>query len=433
GRRGRRRSQGGSARGFAVESPHAPPPFLQLAVALGLGLLVGLQRERMDSAIAGIRTFALITVLGAVAAQLGEVFGGWVVAVGLLAVAGLVTAGNLARMPQGKADPGQTTEFAALVMYGIGAWVVVGSMAQAVVLGGVVALLLQLREPLHQFAGKIGEKDIKAIMQLVLIALVILPLLPDRAFGPYGVLNPYQVWWMVVLIVGISLLGYVAYKLFGLQAGTVAAGILGGIISSTATTVSYARRTKEDPGISRLAALVVMIASAVTFIRVMAEIAVVAHGSFLVLAPPLAAMFGVMVVLSSAAWLIDRHAAQEPPEPANPAELKSALLFGALYAAVLLASAFARDRFGTAGLYAVAAFSALTDVDAFVLSTSRLVDGRHLAVEDGWRAILLAILVNLVFKAAIVAFLGSRRMLGRVAVLFTAALAAGAVVWWVWP
>src|SRR3954452_15044707 len=275
-----------------------PPPFLQLAVALGLGLLVGLQRERMDSAIAGIRTFALITVLGAAAAQLGQVFGGWVVAVGLLAVAGLVTAGNLSRLPQGKADPGQTTEFAALVMYGVGAWVVVGSMEQAVVLGGVVAVLLQLREPLHQFAGKIGEQDIRAIMQLVLISLVILPLLPDRAFGPYGVLNPYQVWWMVVLIVGISLLGYVAYKLFGGQAGTVLAGILGGVISSTATTGSYARRTKTEPGIcrrakkapgtARLAARVVMIASAVVFVRVRAEIAAAAHGSFLALAPPLA-------------------------------------------------------------------------------------------------------------------------------------------------
>ena len=238
---------------------------------------------------------------------------------------------------------------------------------------------------------------------------------------------------MVVLIVGISLLGYVAYKLFGMRAGTVVAGILGGIISSTATTVSYARRTKEDPGISRLAALVVMIASAVTFVRVMAEIAVVAHGSFLALAPPLAVLLGVAVVLSLVAWLIDRHAAQEPPEPANPAELRSALLFGVLYAAVLLAIAFARDRFGTAGLYAVAAFSGLTDVDALTLSTARLVDGGHLAAADGWRAILLAILVNLVFKAAIVAVLGSRRMLGRVAVLFAAALAAGGVVWWLWP
>jgi uncharacterized membrane protein (DUF4010 family) len=410
-----------------------PTPFLQLAVALGLGLLVGLQRERMDSAIAGIRTFALITLFGAVAGQLGQVFGGWVVAVGLLAAAGLVTAGNLSRLPEGKADPGQTTEFAALVMYGIGAWVVVGSMTQAVVLGGVVAVLLQLREPLHQLAGRMGEQDIKAIMQLVLIALVILPLLPDRTFGPYDVLNPFQVWWMVVLIVGISLLGYVGYKLLGARAGTVLAGILGGVISSTATTASYARRAKQDPEVSRLAALVVTIASAVVFARVLVEIAVAAHGSFLALAPPLAAMLGVAAGLAALAWLIDRRATEEPPAPGNPAELRSALFFGAIYAAVLLAVAFARDRFGTAGLYTVAAISGLTDVDALTLSTARLVDGGRLAAGDGWRAILLAILSNLVFKAGIVAVLGSRRMLARVAALFAAVLAGGGAVWWLWP
>ncbi len=118
-----------------------PQPFLQLAVALGLGLLVGLQRERIDSAIAGIRTFALITLLGAVAALLGRAFGGWVVAVGLLAVAGLVMSGNLVRLREGEADPGQTTEFAALVMYGVGARTVVAPLTLAVVLGGAVAVL----------------------------------------------------------------------------------------------------------------------------------------------------------------------------------------------------------------------------------------------------------------------------------------------------
>ena len=280
-----------------------PDIFIQLAVALGLGLLVGLQRERRDPAIAGIRTFALITLFGAVSGMLGKAFGGWVVAVGLIAAAGLVTAGNLTRMHKGEADPGQTTEFTALLMYGIGAWLVVGPrMTEAVVLGGVVALLLHLKEPLHELAGRMGEKDVRAIMQLVLIALVILPLLPDRTFGPYGVLNPYQIWWMVVLIVGLSLLGYVAYKRFGARAGAALGGVLGGLISSTATTVSYARRSKEDPESSRLAALVVVIASAVVFGRVLVEIGVVAPGSFVELAPPIAAMLGVMVALAASVW-----------------------------------------------------------------------------------------------------------------------------------
>lgn len=410
-----------------------PEPFLHLAVALGLGLLVGLQRERVDSPIAGIRTFGLITLFGAVCAQLGRVYGGWVVAVGLLVAAGLVTAGNLVRLPKGQADPGQTTEFAAVLMYGIGAWVVVGPMSVAVVLGGVVAVLLHLREPLHRFVGKIGEGDVRAIMQFVAIALVILPVLPDRDMGPYGVLNPYQIWWMVVLIVGLSLAGYVAYKLLGAEAGAALGGALGGLISSTATTVSYSRRSQEEPEASRLAALVIMIASAVVYARVLVEVAAVAPRSLRQMAPPLGAMLGVTILLSVVLWLFHRKRPAELPEQGNPAELKSALVFGALYALVLLAVAFARDRFGSAGLYTVAAISGLTDVDAITLSTARLVEGAGLDVRTGWRAILLASLTNLVFKASIIAVLGDRHLLGRIALLFGAAIAAGAAILWWWP
>lgn len=409
-----------------------PDIFIQLAVALGLGLLVGLQRERVDPAIAGIRTFALISLFGAVSAQLAKVFGGWLIGVGFLVTAGLVTAGNLVRLQNREAEPGQTTEFAALLMYGLGAWVVTGSMTVPVVLTGLVAVLLHLREPLHKLVGKIGEKDLRAIMQFVLISLVILPVLPDHNLGPYGVLNPYQGWWMVVLIVGLSLAGYVAYKLFGATAGTVLAGILGGMISSTATTATYGRRSRETPDLARLAALVVMLASTVVYARVLLEVAAVARDRFAELAPPLAVMLGWMALLSLGAWLAGRDGAGEPPEPGNPAELKAALVFGALYVAVLLAVAFARDRFGNAGLYTVAALSGLTDVDAITLSTARLVQSARLDSETGWKAILLASLTNLGFKAGIVAALGSRALLGRIAVLFGAAIVGGGLIVWLW-
>ena len=409
-----------------------PDPFLQLFVALGLGLLVGLQRERVDPAIAGIRTFALITVLGALAALLGRSFGGWIVAVGLLVAAALVMSGNLVRLSRGDAEPGQTTEFTAVIMYCVGALVVIAPLAVSVVLAGAVAVLLHLKEPLHRFVGRMGEQDVRAIMQLVLIALVILPILPDRPFGPYDVLNPYQVWWMVVLIVSLSLAGYVAFKLFGSKAGSVLSGILGGLISSTATTVSYARRTRETPGSSRLAALIIALASTVVFGRVLVEMAAVAPSYLIYMGPPIAAMLGVAGVVSLIAWLLGRDRNAEPPEPENPAELKSALVFGALYAGILLAVAFARDRFGTAGLYTVAAISGLTDVDAITLSTSRLVAG-GLDPSTGWRAILLAGLSNLVFKAGIAAVLGSWGLFGRIALLFGLALAGGGLILWLWP
>lgn len=410
-----------------------PDIFIQLAVALGLGLLVGLQREKVDSVIAGIRTFALISLFGAVCAQLAKTYGGWILVVGFLATALLITAGNLVRMQSREAEPGQTTEFAALVVFGLGAWVVTGSMAVPVVLAGAVVVLLHFREPIHAVVDKIGEKDLRATMQFVLIALVILPVLPDRDMGPYGVLNPYQIWWMVVLIVGLSLAGYVAYKLFGSGAGTVLAGILGGLVSSTATTASFSRRSRETPDLSRLAALVIMLASTVVYGRVLVEIAAVARGRLLELAPPLAAMLGVCVLVSAAAWLLGRDGDGKLPEPENPAELKAALIFGALYAAVLLAVAFARDRFGTAGLYIVAAISGLTDVDAITLSTSRLVQSSRLDPDTGWRAILLASMSNLGFKAGIVAVLGSRALLGRIALLFGMALVGGGLILWLWP
>src|SRR5581483_6957399 len=184
--------------------------FEKLGVALGLGLLVGLQRERVQSQLAGIRTFALITVLGALSALVGQALGGWVVGLGGAAVSALVVARNLAQPQAKEAAAGLTTEIAALLMYAVGAYLVVGPTSAGIALGGGVALLLHLKEPLHAFVARIGEADIKAIMQFVLLALVIWPVLPDQDYGPYGALNPHDIWLMVVLIVGISLAGYVA-------------------------------------------------------------------------------------------------------------------------------------------------------------------------------------------------------------------------------
>jgi len=210
---------------------------LKLGVALGLGLLVGLQRERTASRVAGFRTFPLITALGALCALMAQSFGGSIVAVGLAALAAIVVIGNLALIKGGEIDPGLTTEAAMLVMYCVGAYLVVGQMAAAIAMGGVVAVLLHLKPQMHTLARALGDRDFKAVMQFVVVTLVILPVLPNRAYGPYQVLNPFHLWLMVVLVVGISLSGYVIYKCFGDKAGTFVGGILGGLISSTATTV----------------------------------------------------------------------------------------------------------------------------------------------------------------------------------------------------
>ena len=405
----------------------------QLAVAFGLGLLLGLQRERSESSIGGIRTFPLIAVFGTVCAQLGQIFGGWIVAAGLLALVAIVIYSNYAKLKAGAIDPGMTTEVAALLLYALGAYMVVGNMVLALVVGGAMAVLLQFKKPLHELAGAIGERDMVAIMQFVLLSLVILPVLPQKEFGPYGVWNPFQIWLMVVLIVGISLSGYIAYKFLGARAGTLLAGILGGLISSTATTVSYARRSAGTANLSTLAARVIVISSCMSLARVLVEVGAVAPRSFHSLAPPLAAMLGVTVVVAGAMYFLRHSRETQMPEQKNPAELKVAFMFGAIYAVVLLAVAAAKEHFGSAGVYTVAVISGLTDMDAITLSSAQLVENGRAAASTGWRAILIAAMSNFVFKFGTVGLLGSRSLTLRVGATFGLILLCGTAILWLWP
>ena len=410
-----------------------PSIVLDLLLALGLGLLVGLQREWSKSEIAGIRTFPLITILGALAGILADRVGGWTVAAALLAVTAMLVIGNLAGLRAGSADPGLTTEAAVLVMFAVGVAVSQGLVGPAIVVTGGVAVLLQWKHELHSFVARIDEAELRALSRLVLIGLVILPALPNRDFGPYGVLNPFEVWLMVVLIVGISLAAYVTYRLFGAQVGVLLTGLLGGLISSTATTMTYSQKARDESSHTGLAGAVIVLASASVFGRVLFEIAAVAPTVLPKVVPPLLAMTGLMAVLAWAAWARCRHDPPPPPDQPPPSTLSSAILFGLLYSVVLLAVAVARQHFGQGALYAVAAISGLTDVDAITLSTSRLIDSATLPAETGWRIILVGALANLVFKAAIVFTISGGKLLRWVLPYFAAALAGGLALLVFWP
>jgi uncharacterized membrane protein (DUF4010 family) len=407
-------------------------PLLSIGVSLALGLLIGMQRERTDSAIAGIRTFPLMTLFGTLCTFLSQEFGGWIVAAGLLALGALVISGSVAKHRGGDIDAGLTTEIAAVLLFAVGALVPL-HLSAGVVVAGIVVLLLHLKEPLHRMVANFGERDVRAVMQFVLISLVILPILPNQEYGPFQVLNPFKIWLMVVLIVGISLCGYVAFKLVGARTGALIGGVLGGLISSTATTVSFARSSKAPEARPGVFATVIVVASTIVFARVLVLIAAAASSQFPQLAPPLFAMLGAMVVIALVSWFWSRKEKASPPEPENPAELKPALIFGALYAGVLLAVEAARHWFGQAGVYTVAVISGLTDMDAITLSMSQLAARGEVNAPTAWRAILIASLSNIAFKTILVATLGTRGLLWRVAIMFAAAAAAGGAILALWP
>lgn len=408
--------------------------FLSLGVALGLGLLVGFQRERTRHALAGFRTFPLITISGALAAMLGEWTGAvWVVPAALLGLVALVVMRSSALQEGG--DSSITTEAAVVVMFLVGAVAASGPRAAAVVTGGVVAVLLHFKRPMHVLARRMSDDEVRAVMRIVLIGLVILPVLPDQTYGPYDVLNPFRIWLMVVLIVGISVGSYVLYKLADARAGTLLGGVLGGLISSTATTVSYARRVHDRRDAAGAVAVVLMVASTLAFARIFVEVGAVAPDVLREVAPPLVAMAGVNAALCGLGFWLWGGQARQPvrSDPGDPTELRPALVFGVLYGAIVFAVAAAKTHLGEAGLFGVAALAGLTDVDSITLSVANLADAGRVDLGTAWRAILLASLSNLCFKGGLALALGGGALFVRTAPLFGASLLAGTGILALWP
>lgn len=411
------------------------PAFLQLGLAVLLGLLVGLQREYAASGVAGLRTFPLITMLGTVSALLAGQYGGWMIAAGLLGIAVVIaTHSPIVRLNNG--SHGATTDVAMLLMFGVGALLVVGPTSVAVAIGGAVAVLLQFKPEMHGFVARLGDRDLRAIMQFVLITCIILPVLPQRTleifpekYASLNVLNPFEIWLMVVLVVGMSLAGYIVYKFAGKDAGVLFGGILGGAISSTATTVSYSRLARNDPWATRTVAIVVMIASTVSLLRVLIAVAVVSQPEFLLsVAGPMSILMLLTLLPALILWVRHRHRPGEMPQQENPTQLKSAIIFGLMYALVLFALAAAKFQFGSRGLYWVAGLSGLTEMDAITLSTARLSLTESWVAANGWRLIVLAVMSNMISKAALAGILGGWRLLIEMILLFSIPVAGGTAV-----
>lgn len=404
-----------------------------LALALGLGLLVGFQREWTTAHLAGIRTFALVTVSGTLCGELSRIASPWILPAGLLGIVVMLGVGTFVYVKRRDPEPGVTTQVAAILMFLVGASLIYLPATIPVLVSGLTAVLLHWKEPLHGFVRQIGPRDIRAIIRLVLLALVILPIVPNQNFGPNGVLNPYEIWMMVVLVCGIGLASYIAYKFLGEQGGAVLSGLLGGLVSSTAATLSYARRSVQPGSNATLGALAILIASTVVFLRVFIEVMVAAPGLLPQIILPLAAMMGWMALLSCGLYLGRPREVQAAPFDDEPFHFRWAVAFAGFYALLLVVVAFARERFGNEMLYAVAAVAGLTEMDAITLSSARLMHTGQLEIDQGWRMILIGALSNIVFKMLIVVAVGSRELRSRVALVFTASLAVGIGILLFWP
>src|SRR5690606_19095386 len=390
---------------------------------------IGLERERVPNARAGLRTCALTAIFGALAALLGEATQNvWIVPAGLLAVAAMIIAAYV----DGDEVPGSgsTTVIAVLVAYGLGVLAYLEETHLAVSLGLGTTALLYFKTEFAGMMQRFERKDLLSVLQFGALSVVVLPLLPNEGYGPYEVLNPYRIWLLVVLISGLSLAGFIALRILGTKRSAIPLGIFGGMVSTTATTLSYARFGREQHS-APLAKLVILVANLVLPARLAVLSAIVAPKFFFSHAGP---VLGVSFVVGAiVTWIatrgIETHGDLPSVQTQNPTELKAAFSFGLIFAVVLLLSAWLRDVAGDKGLYLVALAAGITDVDAISLSSMRLVENEEIAGVTAIAAIVLALAANQAAKLTYVLSVGGRELFMRcVGPMAATALAAGAAI-----
>lgn len=402
------------------------------ATSLAIGLLIGLERERAPNAKAGLRTIALVCLFGTLCALIGEILSSaWIPAAGL-AIVGLMMVSAYHRDDSAAADPGTTTVIVVALSFMLGVLVYLGRGNLAVALSLAVTTLLYFKPELRGMLQRFSRRDLLSLLQFGAVTFVVLPILPDQGYGPYGALNPYRIWLMVVLVAGIGLVGYIALRLTSQRKSATMLGVFGGLVSTTATTVLFSRHGRS-PEMLPLAARVILTANLVLLIRLSLLAAVVARGFLPTLLPVLGAAL-VTGMLATFAFGKNMTPRDVPiPEMANPTELRTALGFGAAFGIILFLAAWLTDIAGSSGLYLVAAASGLTDVDAIALSALQLFEFGNIGKDTALTAIVLALLVNQATKLMLVLSIGGTILFRRCAIpmivtSITMAIAAYAMV-----
>ena len=411
----------------------AEPSAVGLAAALGIGVLIGLDRERRkgegaDRAAAGVRTFALAALLGGAAMVTGgaALTGIAAVAVGLFALVGYTRAHG--------DDPGMTTEVALVLTVILGAFAQIDT-PYAAGLGVVVAMLLTERQRMHRFVQRVmSEQELEDLLLLAAAAAVVLPLVPDRGMGPYGAVNPAVVWRLVVLVMAIGGAGYVSLRLLGPRLGLPVAGLAGGFVSSVATIGSMAGVSRRNPGLRQAAVAGAILSSVATIVQMAVVLAATSTAVLREVAPALGASGTVAVIAGSmAGWRVGSVPTGETITQGRAFDLRQALLLAATVAGLMVVAAALNDTLGSSGLFVGTAVAGFADAHAAAISAATLVAQGKVSAAEAAPAILAGLTANTVTKA-IVAFASGRRTFGWLIGIGLAAMMvalwAGAAISW---
>ena len=406
-----------------------------IVIALLLGFMIGMQRTlsilpEAEHSFAGSRTFALIALAGYLSGLIGETVDGFIFAA--LIVIGLLVGLSYYLKVTHFHKTGMTTQVAAIVTFFLGLMLHEDLQEYAVFIAVLMVVLLEIKPRLRRFESHLSTTDINAAILLLAMSFIVLPMLPDKMIGPYGLFNPYKTWLMAVIIAAISFVGYAAIKLLGQKRGVFITGAAGGLISSTAVSISLSQMFQKQYTFLNNYAGGVAIACTFMYLRVLFEAIVIHPDLALYLAPAyLAAALGGLAF----SYYLYTHsraadiAFENKAIAKNPLQLSEAIKFGILFGIIYGAIAFVQTRYGDIGVYVVSFFSGITDVDAITLSLSELAKDDKLAMLTSMNGIVIASVTNSLVKLGIVFWLGGGRLGWRVTQFFilTLGLMGGAL------
>jgi uncharacterized membrane protein (DUF4010 family) len=405
--------------------------FIRMLVALGIGLVIGLEREHASIAekeknFAGLRTFVFVVFFGFLTTFIGILSSHWVLVAGLLGTVLIVAVSYWVSARKG--EIGVTTEFSTLIAFLLGSTTFLGFIQESLALMVIVVVLLSLKVKVKRFIGQITHTELYAFLKFVVLALLIFPFLPNQAFGPYEVFNPRELGWIVVLTSGLGFVGYLLMKFLGSDRGILLTGILGGLISSTVVTWIFSKKSKEVPELSRNCAVAILAASTIMVLRVLVWVAIFNQALLPGLMLPMTLIF--LAGIGSSIFFHRKQPSNPKVRTAFPLgealNLREAIFFGLLYTGILFLVSYANHQYGAKGIFLSSAIAALTDIDAITISVSKLA-GETVSLSIAQNAILLATLCNTIVKIGISLWAGSTSLRKYVLIGYGLVFAAGLV------